>query len=263
MAQAILLPLFNNEKLLPSQVLGIVGHDSSLKSLEKQLPRNVQLVVASNESAKKAWEAPTQLLAVKPQQLDSVVKSLNNIEFSSFAFKPLLISVVAGVTLSRLESSFPNHICVRAVPNTPCLVGSGLTGLAWGSGIENNHRLTVEELFSSTSEVFDLQEDLLDAFLALTSSGPAYISLILESLADGAVAAGLPRTLANHLANKTLTGSALLIKEKNLHPGELKDMVASPAGTTITALRHLEMAGIRSALIEAVVAAAERSRELA
>ena len=102
----------------------------------------------------------------------------------------------------------------------------------------------------------------MNSFLALTSSGPAYIALVAEALSDGAVAAGLPRSLATYLAHRTLAGTAHLLKEKDLHPAELKDMVASPSGTTIAALRHLEKAGVRSAFIEGVVIAAERSREM-
>ena len=111
-------------------------------------------------------------------------------------------------------------------------------------------------------DTFEFPEKELDAFLALTSSGPAYLALIAEALADGAVAAGMPRLMAQQLANKTMVGTALLLQKKELHPGELKDMVASPGGTTIAALRHLEKQGLRSSLIEAVVAAAERSREM-
>ena len=121
----------------------------------------------------------------------------------------------------------------------------------------------IKELFQPISEVFELQESYLDSFLALTSSGPAYVALIIEALADGAVAAGLPRSMAFHLANKTLLGSVKLLEEKNLHPAELKDMVSSPGGTTIAALRHLEESGLRSSLIEAVVLAADRSKDIA
>ena len=135
--------------------------------------------------------------------------------------------------------------------------------MAWGDDLTSSQRSLVLEIFSPMSEVYELPEKQLDAFLALTSSGPAYVALFVEALADGAVAAGLPRKMAIDLAHKTLSGTALLLKKKKLHPGELKDMIASPGGTTITALRHLEKAGLRSALIEAVVAAAERSRELA
>jgi pyrroline-5-carboxylate reductase len=177
--------------------------------------------------------------------------------------RPLLISVLAGVTLARLQALFPAHRIVRAVPNTPALVRQGLTGLAWGEGISPEQQLWVRQLFAQVGEVLDLPESQLDAFLALTSSGPAFVALVAEALADGAVAAGLPRALALRLAHRTLAGSAALLQEQELHPAQLKDMVASPGGTTIAGLRQLERAGVRSALIEAVVAAAERSRQLA
>ena len=164
--------------------------------------------------------------------------------------------------MDRLQSLFPSHACVRAVPNTPALVGSGVTGLAWGDAVSAAQQRLVIEFFQLISKVYELPEDQLDAFLALTSSGPAYLALVSEALADGAVAAGLPRHLANTLTHATIEGTVRLLKEKELHPGQLKDMVASPAGTTIRALRHLEKEGVRSALIEAVVLAAKRSKEL-
>jgi pyrroline-5-carboxylate reductase len=121
----------------------------------------------------------------------------------------------------------------------------------------------VQGLFRQVGEVVDLPEPQLDAFLALTSSGPAFLAVVAEAMADGAVAAGLPRALAHRFAHRTLAGTAALLQEQELHPAALKDMVSSPGGTTIAGLRALERAGLRSALIEAVVAAAERSRELA
>ena len=176
--------------------------------------------------------------------------------------KPLLVSILAGVDLKKLQLRFPSHCCVRAVPNIAVLVAAGLTGLSFGKDVSLKQKLSVEAIFKPISEVIELAEEQLDAFLALTSSGPAYVALITEALSYGAVAAGLSRSLANDLANKTLVGSATLLQKRGLHPAQLKDMVASPSGTTIAALRHLEMSGIRSALIEAVVLAAERSREL-
>ena len=143
------------------------------------------------------------------------------------------------------------------------MVGAGLTALAWGDQVNEQQKGQVTALFSRVSEVLELPEDKLDAFLALTSSGPAFIALVAEAMADGAVASGLPRELAHRLAHRTLAGTAALLQERQLHPAALKDMVSSPAGTTMAGLRRLEQAGMRSALIEAVVAAAERSRELA
>jgi pyrroline-5-carboxylate reductase len=151
---------------------------------------------------------------------------------------------------------------VRAVPNTPALVGAGLTGLAWGEGIDPERRAWVRRLFERVGEVLELPEGQLDPFLALTSSGPAFLALVAEAMADGAVAAGLPRAQAQHLAHRTMAGTAALLQGRELHPGQLKDMVSSPAGTTIAGLRQLERCGLRSALLEAVLAAAQRSREL-
>ena len=263
MAQAILLPLFEREELKPSEVFGVVGQESSVQRVKAQLPSGVQVVSADDPRSVEVWKASVQLLAIKPQQLEAIEEELTRIKLPDFASRPLLISLLAGVQLKRLGKLFPQHACVRAVPNTPALVRAGLTGLAWNDDLTSNQNLLIDKLFTPISEVLHLPEVQLDAFLALTSSGPAYIALMAEALADGAVAAGLPRLLANHLAHRTLFGTSLLLKEKELHPGQLKDMVASPGGTTITALRHLEKAGIRSALIEAVVVAAERSRELA
>jgi len=262
MAQALVLPLFKQGELSPQQVVAVVGRGASVERLSDQLPIGLCLKAADDPTAAEAWMAPIQLLAVKPQQLDQVAASAARLKQTADA-PQLLISVLAGVTLARLQRAFPAHACVRAVPNTPSLVGAGLTGLSWGEGVTAAQRLSVERLFLPVSEVLELPESQLDAFLALTSSGPAYVALVAEAMADGAVAAGLPRSLAHHLAHRTLAGTAALLKEQKLHPAELKDMVTSPGGTTIAALRKLERAGVRSALIEAVVAAAQRSRELA
>jgi pyrroline-5-carboxylate reductase len=169
---------------------------------------------------------------------------------------------LAGVRLERLQASFPGWRVVRAVPNTPALVRQGLVGLAYGEAVGPSQRQQVQRWFGQVGEVFELPESQLDGFLALTSSGPAFAALVVEALADGAVAAGLPRALATPLARKMLSGSMALMEQQGLHPGQLKDMVSSPGGTTIAGLRVLEQAGLRSALIEAVLSASERSRAL-
>jgi pyrroline-5-carboxylate reductase len=258
MAGALLRPLLEEGLLEPAAVRAVVASEASAQRLSALHG----LTVSTDPSA--AWGAPAVLLAVKPQQLE-VVAALAPAAPPSLAEaeRPLLLSVLAGVRLARLQALFPGWACVRAVPNTPCLVRAGLTALAWGEGVSQAQRQWVSHLFSRVGEVWELPEAQLDAFLALTSSGPAFVALVAEGLADGAVAAGLPRALAQHLASRTLAGTAALLSEQELHPSQLKDMVASPAGTTIAGLRQLEQAGVRSALIEAVVAAAERSRSFA
>ena len=263
MAKAIISPLFERGEFKPENVFGIVGGASSISSALSGLPKGVRVVSSEDALSKEAWKAPLKLLAVKPQQFGKIKESVSQFQSNEQFPKPLMISVLAGITLKSLKKSFPGHTCVRAVPNTPSLVGEGLTGLTWENDITLDQKIAVRKIFEPISEIFELPERQLDSFLALTSSGPAYIALVVEAMADGAVASGLPRFLSNQLAHKTLSGTASLLREKNLHPAELKDMVASPAGTTISALRHLELAGLRSALIEAVVLAAQKSRQLA
>jgi len=250
MAQALLFPLLEAGLVEGAGVRAVVASGASAA----RLAQAHGLVVGTDPA--EAWAAPVVLLAVKPQQLDQVALA------ASAGQQGLLISVLAGVKLERLQRLFPAWHCVRAVPNTPSLVRAGLTALAFGPGVSSAQRAWVEALFGLVGEVHELPEAQLDAFLALTSSGPAFVALVAEGMADGAVAAGLPRSLAHRLAHRTLAGTAALLDGQELHPGQLKDMVSSPGGTTMAGLRMLEKAGVRSALLEAVVAAAQRSQEL-
>ena len=254
MAQALLFPLLESGHLNAAGVQAAVASQASAERLRQQRPG---LQVSMDPAG--AWGCEAVLLAVKPQQLEAVAAAAPT---PTSAEPPLLISVLAGVTVARLQRLFPAWRIVRAVPNTPCLVRAGLTGLAWGEGVSAEQQAWVEQLFAQVGEVLQLPEAQLDAFLALTSSGPAFVALVAEAMADGAVAAGLPRVQAHHLAHRTLAGTAALLQEQQLHPGQLKDMVSSPGGTTIAGIRALESGGLRAALIEAVVAAAERSRQL-
>ncbi len=255
MAQALLFPLLESGRVSAAGVRSAVATEASAQRLQQAHPH---LQVATDAGA--AWACSAVLLAVKPQQLAAVASAAP--EPSGVDAPPLLISVLAGVTVARLQTLFPGWRVVRAVPNTPCLVRAGLTGLAWGDGVTEEQRLWVLGLFEQVGEVLQLPESQLDAFLALTSSGPAFVALVAEAMADGAVVAGLPRLQAHHLAQRTLAGTAALLHAQQLHPAQLKDMVSSPGGTTIAGIRALERAGLRSALMEAVLAAAERSRQL-
>lgn len=268
MAQALILPQIQSGQIEAETIRAVVGSERSALQLSQVHP---SLVISTG--AQEAWRSPVVLLAVKPQQLEGVAAEAARLETEEIARNSpanpgeqparLLLSVLAGVRLARLQALFPGWTCVRAVSNTPALVGAGLTGLAWGEGITETRREWVLRFFARVGEVLELPEVQMDAFLALTSSGPAFLALVAEAMADGAVAAGLPRTMAHHLAHRTLAGTAALLRDRELHPGQLKDLVSSPAGTTIAGLRQLERAGLRSALLEAVLAAAERSRELA
>jgi pyrroline-5-carboxylate reductase len=198
------------------------------------------------------------ILAVKPQIMADVLAGLK--EFA----RPwhLIISIAAGIPLAALEAAFPESRVIRAMPNTPTLVGAGIAALAPGSRSTKDDLALARELFTAVGQAVVVDEKLMDAVTGLSGSGPAYVALFIEALADGGVKAGLPRTLAHTLAVQTVLGSAKLCLEAELPPGKLKDMVASPAGTTIEGLHVLERGGFRGLVMSAVTAAAARSKEL-
>lgn len=175
----------------------------------------------------------------------------------------LVISIAAGVTLGALESAVSeNFRVIRAMPNTPALVGQGAAGYCLGSRATPADAATAQALLGAVGLAIVVPERLMDAVTGLSGSGPAYIYLVIEALADGGVRAGIPRSDALRLAAQTVLGSAAMVLETGEHPAVLKDMVTSPGGTTIAGLAVLESHGLRSALIEAVGAAAERAAEL-
>jgi pyrroline-5-carboxylate reductase len=201
--------------------------------------------------------APVLLLAVKPQIFGMVASAIER-------FNPdqVIISILAGVSIAQLERAFPDRAVVRAMPNTPATVGMGLTAIAAGSRVSAAQMELATEIFQAVGDVVTVPESLMDAVTGLSGSGPAYVAIAIEALADGGVAAGLPRAIADRLALQTVLGTATLLKESQLHPAQLKDRVTSPGGTTIAGVTKLEQAGFRSALIEAVIAASKRSQEL-
>lgn len=211
-------------------------------------------VTEDNQAAISAAEIC--LLAVKPQVFDSVVANLTPDRHAT------IISILAGVTIARLEKNFPQQSVIRVMPNTPATIGAGMTAIARGTHATEEQIEQAKQIFRTVGEVVEVPESLMDAVTGLSGSGPAFVALAIEALADGGVASGLPRAIAQKLAVQTVLGTATLIEKTQMHPGELKDRVTSPGGTTIAGVAQLEKAGFRSALIEAVKAAAQRSREL-
>ncbi|XHX75822.1 MAG: pyrroline-5-carboxylate reductase [Stenomitos frigidus ULC029] len=206
-----------------------------------------------------AAEAAVLLLAIKPQLFGAVTSPLaEQIGTRSL----LVLSILAGTPLSKLEAAFPNQPVVRAMPNTPATVGAGMTAIAPGVHTQPHHLAQARQIFEAVGEVVEVPEAAMDAVTGLSGSGPGYVALMIEALADGGVAAGLPRAIALQLALQTVKGTAQLLQESGQHPGALKDQVTSPGGTTIAGIAALERAGFRSAIIEAVLAADRRSQEL-
>lgn len=199
------------------------------------------------------------LLCTKPQD---AFGAMEGISMGGGAGK-LLVSIAAGVTLESLEKHAPSGMrVVRTMPNTPALVGKGAAAFCLGAGCEEGDAEVVRALLSSVGLAVEVPEKLMDAVTGLSGSGPAYVYLVIEALADGGVLAGLPRASALELAAQTVSGAAEMVLQTGQHPAVLKDMVTSPGGTTIAGLSVLEEQGVRSALISAVSAAAERAAEL-
>jgi len=213
-------------------------------------------VTGNNVDAAEASEL--LLLAIKPQIFSQVTQQI----LGSLNPSVVIVSILAGISLPQLEAAFPSHAVIRAMPNTPAQVGAGITAIARGTHVNDDQFNLAKKVLSAVGSVVEVPESMMDAVTGLSGSGPGYIALVVEALADGGVASGLPRAIAMQLAIDTVLGTAKLLKESKLHPGELKDRVTSPGGTTIAGVAMLEERGLRSALIEAVKAATARSKEL-
>jgi pyrroline-5-carboxylate reductase len=203
------------------------------------------------------------VLAVKPGVVGAVLRALEVLPEAT-RLRPLWLSIAAGVPLASLEEGLPRGArVVRAMPNTPSLVGAGATALVANASASEADRGLARALFECVGIVWEAPaEDLLDAVTGLSGSGPAYVCVFLEALADAGVRMGLPREAAYALSFQTVLGTARLAQETGRHPADLKDQVTSPGGTTIAGLERLEAGGLRAAVHAAVAAATERSREL-
>lgn len=201
-------------------------------------------------------EVDVLVLAIKPQIFDLTAPKLAE------TTAKLVISIMAGIDLARLQQAFKQKSVIRAMPNTPAQIGAGITAIAFGQLVDPAQKLITEKIFGAVGEVIEVPESLMDAVTGLSGSGPGYVSVIIEALADGGVAAGLPRAIAMKLAIQTVLGTSQMLKETGLHPAQLKDQVTSPGGTTIAGIAQLEKSGVRSGIIEAVITAARRAKEL-
>lgn len=199
------------------------------------------------------------VLSVKPQFYETVITQIKEV----LTKEQVIITIAPGKTLSWLESAFGKEIkLVRTMPNTPALVGEGMTGICTNSLVDEKELTYIFTLFSSFGKVEQVSEHLMDAVGAVSGSSPAYIFLLIEAMADAAVSEGMARNQAYQFAAQAVLGSAKMVLETQKHPAQLKDMVCSPAGTTIEGIRVLEEKGFRSAMIEALKACVKKSKEL-
>lgn len=204
-------------------------------------------------------QADIVLVAVKPPVVPSVLTQVA----PALTEKHLVISIAGGVRIAKMEEIVQAKVAViRVMPNTPALVGEGVTALTRGTHATDEHFALAEALFAAVGKTVEVDERLMDAVTGLSGSGPAYVYLLIEALMDGGVKAGLTRDTARLLAAQTVYGAAKMVLDSDDHPAQLRDDVTTPGGTTIAGLTVLERAGIRVALMDAIEAAAQRSREL-
>jgi pyrroline-5-carboxylate reductase len=224
----------------------------------KELDRQYGIQVAS-DNVELVRRADIVILAVKPQIMDAVATEIA----PAVTRRKLLISIAAGVATEKIRARLhKDSRLIRVMPNTPALVLEGVTAIAKADGLEPGDLDVAREIFGAVGRVVVRGEELLDAVTGLSGSGPAYVAVVIESLADGGVRMGLDRATAMTLATQTVLGAAKLLLETGLHPGALKDMVSSPGGTTIAGIAALEEGGLRATFIKAVERATQRSREL-
>lgn len=242
---------------------GVVAPDQT-RVYDADEVRLAELVAATGARAAKANDevvdgCQTVLLAVKPQAVTAVLEPLAAL----WREDHLLISIVAGLPIARLQGLTREGLATaRVMPNVLCTVGAAASGVAFSERVKAASRAWVKSLLGSVGVAVEVEEKLMDAVTGLSGSGPAFVALVIEALADGGVAAGLPREQAVRLAAQTVMGTGKYLLETGEHPARLKDRVCSPAGTSIGGVRQLEAGGLRAALMEAVVRAARRSEEL-
>jgi pyrroline-5-carboxylate reductase len=224
----------------------------------QELTQRYGVKAVSNTEAAKA--ADTLVIAVKPQDMDALLTELS----TTVTPERLIVTIAAGVPTSAIEKRLVEGVpVVRVMPNTPALVGEAMSAVAAGAHAQLAHLERAEEIFRPVGKVIRLPESQLDAVTALSGSGPAYVFYLVEAMIDAGILLGLPRAIAHDLIVQTVVGAAVMLRDTGEHPVALREAVTSPAGTTIAAIRELENHGVRAALLAALEAARDRSRELA
>ena len=239
-------------------VWGVARSIEGAKEANEDL--GIECFAVSDDVSDKVRSTNILVLAVKPNQVERAVEPFKRIGLKKGT---LVISVVTGVSITKLQSLLGSGVCiVRAVTNTPCTVRQGMTALSIGAGVSDTQRELTQRLFQRVGRVIEIEESLCEAFTGLSASGPAYIYLIIEALADGGVSVGIPRDLALETVAQTVLGAAMMVKESGRHPASLRDDVTTPAGCTIGALMMLEDGKIRSTLAHAVAEATRIAKGL-
>ena len=243
MAQAMLKGILSKGLYAKEDILVSRRNEEALQNIQSEFGVNV-----TTDNAEVAKKADVLILAVFRNEVSE---------------NTLVISIAAGQTIANIEKLFGKTIkLVRSMPNTPALVLEGAAGVCYNDHVTEADKKTTMEIFSSFGIANEVSESMIDTVIGVSGSSPAYVFMFIEAMADAAVADGMPRAQAYEMAAQSVLGSAKMVLETGKHPGELKDMVCSPAGTTIEAVRVLEEKGFRSAVIEAMKACVKKAKEM-
>lgn len=254
MAGAIMGGIIRNEIFKPEEIIGADISKESRSKVQSAYGINV-----TEDNKKAASESEVLVLSVKPQYYAETIKEIKDCVRED----QLIITIAPGKTLKWLEEQFEKKVkIVRAMPNTPALVGEGMTAACANDAVTEEEKEYALKILRSFGKVEIVAENMIDAVVAVSGSAPAYVFMFIEAMADAAVSEGMPRKQAYEFAAQAVYGSAKMVLDTGKHPGELKDMVCSPAGTTIEAVRTLEELGFRSSIIEAMKVCEEMSRSL-
>ena len=254
MAKALISGILSSKFIAPNEIIASALRLESLKKTESELGINITL---DNKAV--ASKTKYVVLAVKPQfyidTINEIKESINN--------DTVIISIAPGKTMEELENAFSKDVkIIRTMPNTPCMIRAGMTAICRNEKVNDDEFNFVIDVFKCCGLVEIISENLINAVVATSGSSPAYLFMMIEAMADAAVLAGLPRDKAYRMAAQAIYGGAKMVLETNRHPAELKDMVCSPAGTTIEAVRVLEKSGFRSSIIEAMTACVLKAKQM-
>lgn len=254
MANAIIGGILGKGLMGPNEIIGTASTELSRKKAEEKYG-----IQTRTSNAAVASESDIIVLAVKPQYLKVVIADIMDLVTTD----KIIVSIAAGKTIAWMSNEFEKPVkIIRVMPNTPALVGEGCSAVCRNDLVSDDDLHFVMELLESFGKAYTVPESLMDVVVGVSGSSPAYVFLFIEAMADAAVAGGMPRKQAYEFAAQSVLGSAKMVLQTGKHPGELKDMVCSPAGTTIEAVRVLEEGGFRGTVMDAVTACIDKSRSL-
>lgn len=254
MACAMIGGMLQKEIVTPQEIIGSCKTADTAQKVAQRFG-----IETTTDNTEVAQAADILVLAVKPQFFPEIIAQIKD-EVNADA---LIISIAAGKTMEYIETQFCRPLkLVRCMPNVPALVGEGITSVSRNERVTDEEMKQAMDLMTSMGKASEIPERLIDAVVGVSGSSPAYVFLFIEAMADGAVAAGMPRSQAYEFAAQSVLGSAKMVLETGRHPGELKDMVCSPGGTTIQAVKVLEEKGLRAAVMDAMEACIEKSKSL-